>query len=292
MATKPDTGPAPTLRGDYSRAGADYTVDQEWQRYTPHEHAIWRFLYRRQVELVHHYACEEFIGGVQVLDSDEAIPRFEDVSRALAKRTGWRIVAVPGLVPDDVFFGHLAARRFPVTRWIRTAAEVDYLVEPDVFHDLFGHIPLLSNKVFADYLQLYGECGKEALLSGGLHMLARLYWYTVEFGLLEAAGGIKAYGAGILSSAGETRFAVESAKPNRIRFDAERVMRTQYRIDDYQKTYFVLRSLDQLFDAIRSTSFPDLYRRFRDEDGIGASAILSRDEVIHVGTGAIWAGER
>src|ERR1043165_9933234 len=193
------------LRGDYSQAGTDYTVDQQWQSYSAAEHAVWRTLYTRQSALIERYAAPEFIAGVRALNaSAEHIPRMDETNRVLQQTTGWQIVAVPGLIPEEQFFAHLAARRFPVTRWIRRVDELDYLVEPDIFHDFFGHVPLLTNPMFARFMQAYGEAGPKAIAANALPMLARLYWYMVEFGLIATPTGLRVYGSGILSSQGET----------------------------------------------------------------------------------------
>jgi phenylalanine-4-hydroxylase len=252
------------LRGDYSRAAEDYTVAQDWERYSEDEHAIWASLYRRQIELIERYAAPEFMAGVRALGAcPSQIPRFADANHVLQTTTGWRIVAVPGLIPEQTFFEHLAHLRFPVTVWIRRREELDYLVEPDVFHDFFGHVPLLTNPIFARFMQAYGEAGPKAMSTpGGLRMLARLYWYMVEFGLIRSASGLRVYGAGILSSKGETVYSVESPAPQRLDFDLVRVMRTDYRIDDYQRTYFVLDSFEQLFAACYNTDFAPIYREY------------------------------
>src|SRR5512137_338728 len=237
------------LRGDYSRMRPDYTVDQAWTAYSPAEHELWRRLHARQAALVPQYACAEFIASLAALDFGAGIPRFDAVNPKLARATGWRIVAVPGLLPDRVFFEHLASRRFPVTVWLRKPEEFDYIVEPDVFHDFFGHVPLLFDPVFADYLEAYGRGGLKADRLGAIEMLARLYWYTVEFGLIETPAGLRTYGAGILSSGGELPYCVESPQPNRIGFDLQRIMRTRYKIDTFQETYFVIRDFRELFQA-------------------------------------------
>jgi phenylalanine-4-hydroxylase len=267
------------LRGDYSSAAADYTVEQRWRDYTEDDHAIWALLYARQFELIQRYAAPEFLHGVRALGaSSTSIPRFEDANRVLGKSTGWRIVAVPGLIPEKVFFDHLAHRRFPVTVWIRRRDELDYLVEPDVFHDFFGHVPLLTIPMFARFMQAYGEAGPKALeVPGALDMLSRLYWYMVEFGLIATAQGLRVYGAGILSSKGETVYSVESPKPNRWRFDLLRVMRTEYRIDDFQATYFVIDSFEELFKACYDTDFAPLYRQHAAQPPIAADAALAND---------------
>jgi phenylalanine-4-hydroxylase len=252
--------PDPDLRGDYSRATADYAVEQEWSRYTAAEHALYRRLFERQSKLVPKYACAEWIEAISGLDSSQQIPKFADVSKKLKSKTGWEIVAVPGLVPDDVFFTHLANRRFPVTVWLRNPEEFDYIVEPDVFHDFFGHVPLLFDPVYADHLHEYGKGGLKAMRLDAVKWLARLYWYTIEFGLMKVDNQIKAYGAGLLSSGGELAYCVDSPKPRRLPFELERAMRTEYLIDRYQETYFVIDSFDQL---MRETApdFAPLYKK-------------------------------
>ncbi len=251
------------LRGDYSRARADFTVEQSWHSYSEADHALWRRLYARQSELVARYACHEFAQGLAQTRCAERIPDLNQVSDVLEARTGWRLLAVPGFIPNEQFFGHLAARRFPVTVWLRKPEEFDYLVEPDIFHDFFGHVPMLFDPHFADFMQRYGEQGLRALQAGALPMAARLYWYTVEFGLIEQDGELRAYGAGILSSGGETRYSIESATPQRIRLDVTRCMRTHYMIDSYQQTYFVIRSLDELKQAL-SQDLLTIIERWRD----------------------------
>jgi phenylalanine-4-hydroxylase len=238
------------LRGDYTRAGPDYAVEQDWNAYSADQHALYRRLFERQSKLVPLYACPEWIEAIAGLDAGAGIPKFDRVSARLRAKTGWEIVAVPGLIPDEAFFTHLANRRFPVTVWLRTPEEFDYIVEPDVFHDFFGHVPLLANKVFADYMQLYGQRGVEA--GPNVALLARLYWYTVEFGLIRTPKGLKAYGAGILSSAAEVKHAIEDAGVERLPFEAVQVMRRPYEIDRLQNTYFVLDDFRQLFEAAQT----------------------------------------
>ena len=241
-------------------AASDYVIDQGWDDYGESEHAIWRRLFERQAALLPGRACEAYLTGLDKLAMvADGIPEFEKLSDLLEAATGWRLVAVPGLVPDDVFFYLLANRRFPTTNWIRRPAQLDYLQEPDVFHDLFGHVPLLTNPVFADYLQAYGKGGLKALRLGALPKLARLYWYTVEFGLIATPAGLRIYGAGILSSFDESRYCLESEVPKRLPFDPTRIMRTRYRIDDLQDVYFVIESFEQLFEATR----PDFTAHYR-----------------------------
>jgi phenylalanine-4-hydroxylase len=270
------------LRGDYSRIRPDYAVDQDWAAYSQAEHELWRRLYRRQESLVAKYACDEFNQALEVLDFSQAIPRFDAINRKLASASGWQLVAVPGLVPDLTFFGHLAGRRFPVTVWLREPAEFDYIVEPDIFHDFFGHVPMLFNPVFADYMQAYGRGGIKAHELGAIEMLARLYWYTVEFGLIETPKGLRTYGAGILSSGGEIGYCLDSPDPNRIGFDLLRIMQTRYKIDTFQETYFVIRGFDQLFEAT-APDFTPYYESLRGREPYAPSTVLATDRVYHRG---------
>ena len=273
---------AHALRGDYSRMRPDYTVDQDWDGYSASEHDLWRRLYRRQMSLVPRYACREFQDALATLDFGAGIPRFDAVNAKLARATGWQLVAVPGLLPDATFFEHLANRRFPVTVWIRTPEEFDYIVEPDIFHDFFGHVPMLFDPVFADYIQAYGRGGLKAQALGAIEMLARLYWYTVEFGLIDTPAGVRAYGAGILSSGGELPYCIESDAPNRIGFDLLRIMQTQYKIDTFQETYFVIRDFGQLFEAT-APDFAPYYALLQGRELHAPSAVLATDRVYHRG---------
>ncbi len=270
------------LRGDYEHMRADYTIDQPYERYTEDEQARWRFLYERQRKLLPGFASEAFIHGLEKLNADQEIPRLDDANEVLGKATGWELVAVPGLIPDDVFFDHLANRRFPVSWWMRREDEIDYLVEPDIFHDFFGHVPLLSNPVFAEYMRKYGMGGPKAIEHGAQKMLARLYWYIVEFGLIDTSGGLRAFGAGMLSSKDETIYSVKDLKPNRIGFDLERVLNTDYMVDDFQKTYFVIKSFDQLFE-ISDCDFTPFYERGAGKEAINPEAVLDDDLVINRG---------
>jgi phenylalanine-4-hydroxylase len=270
----------------------DWTIDQGWQNYTAEEHGVWKTLFERQTKLLVGRACDEFVTGMQALPMRaDRIPDFERLSEVLMKHTGWQVVAVPGLVPDDVFFGHLAARRFPAGQFIRKPHELDYLEEPDVFHDVFGHVPMLMNPVIADYIQAYGEGGLRAQKLGKLANLARVYWYTVEFGLLRQKDGLRIYGAGIASSRTESVFALDDPSPNRLGFDLERVMRTHYRIDDFQETYFVVDDLDQLLELAR-IDFAPVYARLDDGREHQPGDVLPTDAVIARGTGAYHDAKR
>lgn len=249
-------------RGDYSRANADYTCPQDYASYTDADHDTYRRLYERQRALLPGLASQAFIDALPSLGASDRIPRFEEVNERLYKATGWELVGVPGLIPEVPFFTLLANRKFPVTDWIRKPEEFDYIVEPDIFHDLFGHVPLLFNPVFADYVQRYGQGGLKAQGLGSCEMLSRLYWYTIEFGLIREAGELRAYGAGILSSSGELAYSVQSPEPQRIPLALERTMRTKYKIDTYQQTYFVIDSFEQLFE-MTAADFAPIYERLR-----------------------------
>lgn len=260
-------------RGDYSRARSDYTCEQDFARYTEADHDTYRRLYARQLQQLPGLACDEFIAAVSQLGAPERIPRFDDISERLMRATRWQIVGVPGLIPEEAFFALLAERKFPVTDWMRKPEEFDYVVEPDVFHDLFGHVPLLFNPVFADYMQAYGAGGLKASRLDACELLARLYWYTVEFGLIQTKQGLRAYGAGILSSAGELRHAITSHEPQRVGFDLHRLMRSLYKIDSYQAIYFVIDSFQQLFDAT-APDFTPIYAAVRQQAILEAGTLL------------------
>jgi phenylalanine-4-hydroxylase len=260
------------LRGDYRDIGADYAVPQNWSAYTPEQHALYRRLFERQSVLVPKLACAEYIAALAQLDAAGGIPRFDTVSKSLRAATGWEIVPVPGLVPDEVFFRHLAGRRFPVTVWLRKPEEFDYIVEPDVFHDFFGHVPLLFDAHYADHLQAYGAGGLKAMPLGGLKYLARLYWYTIEFGLMKSGDGVRAYGAGLLSSGGELAYSVQSDQPARRPFELMKVMQSDYRIDAYQDQYFVIDNFAQLLEAT-APDFTPLYAQLHAQEKSAAASI-------------------
>ncbi|RYF21649.1 MAG: phenylalanine 4-monooxygenase [Comamonadaceae bacterium] len=249
-------------RGDYDRASADYTCAQDFGAYTAADHDTYRRLYERQSALLPGLASDAFIQALPSLGARDRIPRFDEINERLMRATGWEIVGVPGLIPEVPFFSLLANRKFPVTDWIRKPEEFDYIVEPDIFHDLFGHVPLLFNPVFADYVQRYGQGGLKAHGLGACEMLSRLYWYTIEFGLIRQPDGLRAYGAGILSSSGELPYAVRSPEPQRLPLQLERTMRTRYKIDTFQQTYFVIDSFQQLFD-MTAPDFTPVYERLK-----------------------------
>jgi phenylalanine-4-hydroxylase len=242
----------------------DGTIPQGWEDYTRDEHDRWRLLFARQVDVLRQRACQEFLAGLSALDLHSGgIPNFDRLNEKLHRLTRWTVVAVPGLIPDAAFFAHLAQRRFPAGRFLRRADQMDYLQEPDVFHDIFGHVPMLTQPVFADYMQAYGEGGLRSLSFDALTYLARLYWYTVEFGLIATAEGVRIYGSGIVSSRAESLHALESKIPRRPAFELTRVMRTDYRIDRFQDTYFVVDSFETLLKETYQ-DFAPIYRALRD----------------------------
>ncbi len=266
-------------------ANADWTIPQGWEHYTQDEHAVWDLLFERQAKLLPGRASEAFLRGLDVLKlSKPGIPDFEELSERLMKLTGWQVVAVPGLVPDDVFFDHMANRRFVAGNFIRRRDQLDYLQEPDVFHDVFGHVPMLADPRFADYLEAYGRGGLRAMEFGALKQLARLYWYTVEFGLIDEPEGLRIYGSGIVSSSAESVFSLEDSSPNRIAFDLKRVMRTDYRIDDFQQNYFVIPSFDELLRVTVETDFAPLYEEILGQPDIPVAEIVEGDVLITRGT--------
>jgi len=268
-------------------------VEQPWHDYSATDHDVWRQLYERQREILVGRASDEFLIAQDAMGmTPDRIPKFTDLNRVMRDATGWEIIGVEGLLPELVFFDHLASRRFPVTWWIRKPEQIDYISEPDLFHDLFGHVPLLMNPLFADYMTAYGRGGVKAhgIGADALQNLTRLYWYTVEFGLIRQKDGLRIYGSGIVSSKGESIHCLESPAPNRIGFDLQRIMRTRYRIDTYQKTYFVIDSFAQLIEATEP-DFTPIYAQLATQDSIPAGEVLVTDAVHHRGTGEGWSSE-
>ena len=260
------------LRGDYSKCRQDFTVDQDYGAYTAEDHKVWRQLVERQSAQAHRFGHESYLAGLRSIKIGSQIPDFDDVSGKLLKLTGWSIVPVPGLIPSESFFQHLAARRFPVTNWLRGASEIDYVVEPDLFHDFFGHVPILSQPAFADFMQLYGERALAAIDLGGNEMITRLYWYTAEYGLIESNGALKAFGAGLMSSGSELPFAMsEKAKTRPL--DIVQIMRTGYEIDKFQRVYFVMPSFETLLEAFNTIDLPDLIAKYRDDPPVDPESL-------------------
>jgi phenylalanine-4-hydroxylase len=269
-----------------------YVIDQGWDKYTPEDHETWKILYNRQQEILQNRACDEFIDNMNKLEiGSSEIPDFKKMSSRLKSLTGWEVVAVPGLIPVLPFFQLLSERKFPAGNFIRRRDQLDYLEEPDVFHDVFGHVPLLADPVFADYIEAYGKGGLRAHELGTVTNLARLYWYTVEFGLMNTAKGLRIYGAGILSSSGESVFALDDPSPHRIKFDLMRVMQTDYKIDDYQANYFVIDNFKQLFDETYK-DFAGLYNDLKSAPKqFDAGQVLADDNLINEGTQSYHRGK-
>ncbi len=268
-----------------------FVLPQPCANYTQADHETWARLYHRQIGLLQGRVCQPFLDGLERASiGSDRIPDFWAMSALINAATGWRVVAVPGLVPDDVFFALLAKRLFPAGWWIRQPAQFDYIEEPDVFHDVFGHVPLLMDQTYADFIQAYGEAGQRAQTADALKQLARLYWYTVEFGLIGTAQGLRIFGAGIASSPGETLFSLESASPNRIAFDAARVMQTDYRIDDYQESYFVIEAFDQL-PKLDEASLDRARAAHQGQTLLMPAELVPGDRVISRGDGAYHAAK-
>lgn len=272
---------------NYQPERSDWTIDQGWERYTEQEHATWRTLYQRMTKLMKGRACALFERGIKELPMDsEQIPNFVELSKRLYKHSGWTVVAVPGLVPDNVFFEHLANRRFPSGCYIRRPHEMDYQEYPDVFHDIFGHIPLLMYPLMGDFIQ---NCGKAAVKAHQLNQtdlierIARLYWYIVEVGLVQEENGIRSFGAAIASSEKEILFALEDRSPNLVKFDASRVMRSEFWIYDLQQTYFVLDDMDDLI-KIAQLNLDELAAQLSGTPDIELGELIDADQIIQRGT--------
>lgn len=267
----------------------DCIIEQGWDNYSSEDHQTWRTLFERQQKTLKGHACDEYMHGLDTLGiTAEGVPDFEKMNARLRKATGWEVVAVPGLIPSKPFFQMLANRQFPSGNFIRTQEQLDYLEEPDIFHDVFGHVPLLTNPAYADYMNEYGKIGLDAVQNKGVKYLARLNWYTIEFGLIRKPEGIQIYGAGIVSSFGESRYVVEDASANYLKFDLERALRTGYYIDDYQASYFVIDSFEELFEIAAKTDFTPLYAEYRQLPEFTPFEITDRDEVIRKGSGEYW----
>lgn len=267
----------------------DCLIDQNWSAYTPEDHQTWNALFRRQMDTLKGHVCGEYLEGLRVLGiTEQDIPDFERMNKNLRAATGWEVVAVPGLIPSRPFFELLSQKKFPAGNFIRKPEQMDYLEEPDIFHDVFGHIPLLTNPAYADYMQAYGRAGEDAMANKGVKYLARLNWWTIEFGLIREHGKIKIYGAGICSSFGEARYVVEDPSPHFVEFDLRRCMRTGYYIDDFQATYFVIDSFEDLFRRAMEEPFVPLYEQFRHEPALTPFALETTDRVLRQGTGVYW----
>lgn len=272
------------LRGDYAHANPDATIDFKWESFTEADHDMWRLLYKRTMPITLTHACPEYLEGVRQLgfDQEDGIPHFERVNERLHKLTGWQIVTVPGLVPAESFFPMLAARKFPMTTFIRKPEEIDYLEEPDIFHEMFGHVGMLANPLFADYSQAFGEGGLKAQKHGYLAYLEALYWFTIEFGLVQTKNGPRIYGGGITSSIGESVHCL-SEKATHIGYDVKRIMRQKYRIDTYQNNYFVIDSFEQLLESTKPDFLP-YYEEISQQPLVEIEKVLPTDVILQRGT--------
>lgn len=268
----------------------DCIIDQDWKHYTAQDHQTWRTLFERQTKTLTGNACDEYFEGLKTLGvTADEVPDFEKMNRNLRKATGWEVVAVPGLIPSKPFFTMLSNRQFPSGNFIRKPEQLDYLEEPDIFHDVFGHVPLLTNPAYAEYMNAYGRAGDAAMANKGVKFLARLNWYTIEFGLIKnKAGDIKSYGAGIMSSFGEAKYVASDPSANFVQFDLDRVLRTGYYIDDLQATYFVVDSFEKLFEECIERPFVPLYQKFREMPQLSPFQIEPTDKVLRKGTGTYW----
>lgn len=264
-------------------------TEQRWQDYSADDHKTWGTLFDRQLTTLKGAVCEEYLEGLDTLGlTKNEVPDFEKMNKRLRSATGWEVLAVPGLIASLPFFTMLANKQFPAGTFIRTPEQLDYLEEPDIFHDVFGHVPLLSRPAYANYMQEYGRAGLVALKHKGIKFLARLNWYTIEFGLMKCAEGYKAYGAGIMSSFGEAKYVLHNPSPNFIQFDLERVLRTGYYIDDLQATYFVIDSFDALFEECSKRPFAPLYEQMRQLPALSPFIVEPTDVVLRQGTGEYW----
>jgi phenylalanine-4-hydroxylase len=264
-------------------------IEQNWSAYSAQDHKTWETLFNRQIATLKGHVCSEYFAGLKTLGLvAETVPDFEKMNRNLRAATGWEVIAVPGLIASRPFFTMLANKQFPAGTFIRTPEQLDYLEEPDIFHDVFGHVPLLTHPAYAAYMQEYGRAGLTAMDHKGVKFLARLNWYTIEFGLIKDKGDIKAYGAGIMSSYGEAKYVMQDPSPNFLQFELERVLRTGYYIDDFQASYFTIDSFDALFKECIERPFVPLYEVCRNKPALTPFEMTASDKVLRKGTGEYW----
>lgn len=244
----------------------DWTMPQSWGAFTAAQHATWRTLFGQQSAALDGYACHSFLNGLEILRNlKPGVPDFAELNAVLKPVSGWEVVAVPGWIPNEPFFQHLANKRFPAANFLRPPEQIGYSEEPDMFHDIFGHVPMLANPAFSDFLVAYGQAGLRAEKLGASDFLGRLWLYTTEFGLVVENGELRAFGGGLLSSYAETIRSTTSNEPRRIWLDIERVMRTKYHFDEFQRIYFVVESFEELLRKTEETDFASIYRRIVDE---------------------------
>lgn len=275
-----------TPLGDWQPGDLEYfTIDQNWAGYTAENHEMWQHLFKRQKEVLPGRAIDMFMDSLSTLGiTEDRIPKIEEINEILLKRTGWEVVCVPGLIPYEPFFELLANRKFPAGQFIRTPENMDYIQEPDIFHDVFGHVPLLADPTFADYVEAFGHGGVKATGLDAVEEIFRLYWFTVEFGLIRQDDKTRIYGAGILSSPTESVFCLESDSPHHIKFDVKRIMRTHNHIDDFQENYFVIDSFKELFDSTAKPDFTPYYKEIKQKPLIMPGELIPEDTVLKKGT--------
>jgi len=225
---------------------------QEYDKYVEEDHEVWSILYKRMMEILPRYATKAYLQGIQEIGLEgHCIPDFNKCNVKLSKITGWEIYVVPGLIDNKPFFQHLSAREFPSSTWLRKKSQLEYLEEPDMFHDIFGHVPLLANIHFANFLAELASIALENIENEwAVEIISRLYWFTVEFGLIREDGALKVYGAGILSSSGETLYSIDSDIPVRSPYNVKTIFATPYIKDKFQEQYFVIDSYEQLYKSL------------------------------------------
>ncbi len=254
---------------------------ETWDQYTAADHDRWSRLFKRQTEILKNRACDEILESVSTLHiNDKQIPKFSEINEILQKATDFSVIPVTGLIPEELFFRFLVERKFPSTCFIRREDQIDYLQEPDVFHDVYGHVPLLVNPIFANFMEEFGRKGLEAIKMGLYSYAASLYWFTVEFGLIQTKKGLRIYGAGITSSKGESIYCVDSPEPNRFQFDPIRAMKTKYRIDRFQKSYFVIDDYNEIFQALRNIDWKEIKDTLAGTPDIEEGIVVNSDKFI------------
>lgn len=257
---------------------ADWTMPQNWRGFTAGQHETWRTLFDQQSAALDGYACRSFLEGLEILRKlKPGVPDFAELNALLKPASGWEVVAVPGWIPNEPFFEHLANKRFPAANFVRPPEQIAYSEEPDMFHDIFGHIPMLTDPAFSDFLVAYGQAGLRAEKLGAADYLGRLWLYTVEFGLVVEDGELRAFGGGLMSSLAETVSALTSPEPQRIWLDIERVMRTRYNFDEFQQTYFVVEGFEALLRATEETDFAGIYRKIAGEPALDPGDVWRSD---------------
>lgn len=256
-------------------------TSENWDQFTEEDHKTWQILFKRQSEILIGRALDDVINGIHKLNiCNDKIPKFTELNKILKKETGFSIVPVSGLIPDDLFFQLLSERKFPSTCFIRKPHQLDYLEEPDIFHDTFGHIPLLVNPIYADFMEKFGLKSLEAMNLGMTKYAATLYWFTVEFGLIKNQDKLEIYGAGIISSKSESIYCLESDIPLRVKFDLHRLLKTKYHTDSFQKTYFVIEDFKQLFDSVDNLDWKEILELKIKLEEIEQGVYLNKEELL------------